>query len=186
MTGVQGNDVTRSPNGVDEAWHLAHLRIIDSILQGMNYRTHLLEKSASIPQPVLLVKVALPGKRAPLEMALGFYPVDPHQVKHTLLLQYFTELPLSLDEGGIRRVRELLPDLNSKTVLGHFSVHPGRSAVTYRYVQALPVSEPITQLAVADVMILVGYTPVLFIELLDAVTRNILTVEEARAKLAAQ
>ena len=169
-----------------EVWHLAQLRILDSILQGLGYRTHLLNQSASIPQPVLLVKVALPGERPPLEMALGFYPVDPQQVKHMLLLQYFMELPLSLDEDGVRRVRDLLPDLNSKTVLGHFSLVSARSSMTYRYVQALPVSEPITQPAVADVIIMVGYTPALFIELLDAVTRNLLTVEEARAKLAAQ
>lgn len=169
-----------------QTWHLAQLRILDSILQEMGYPTHLLERTAQIPQPVLLVKIAMLGERPPLEMALGFYPVDPQQVKHTLLLQYFMELPLRPDDEGLRRVVELLPDLNGKAVLGHFSVDSGRRSLIYRYVQTLPAGEPITQSAVADVMVLVGYTPALFIDLLEELAGGQLSVEQARTQLAAR
>lgn len=145
----------------------ALLQSLADALSALGYPVRLLAQSPRIPQPVLLTRLPLPGDRAPLEMALSFYPVESNQVKHIHLLQYYCELPIRTDAAGLARVVAQLPDLNAQTVLGHFNVTPGRSVVTYRYVQALPAAQSITQSTVADVMILVGYTPALFIERLE-------------------
>ena len=164
-------------------WHLAQLRVLDFVLQALGHSTRLLEPSLRVPHPVLMLSLPQPGERPPLEWALSFYPVSADEVKHSLLLQYYTELPLTLDDDGLGRLRELLPALNNKTVLGHFGVTPGRNAVTYRYVQALPIAPPITQSDVADVILLAGYAPALFMELLEAVAAGRLSVADAMAQL---
>jgi hypothetical protein len=170
----------------NEAVHLAHLRTLEALLAGQGYTTQLLEKSARIPYHILVTRLPQPGAQPPLELALSFYPVDAGEVKHSLLLQYYSELPLALDAAGLRLVRELLPALNGKTVLGHFGVVEGRHALNYRYVQALLADAPITYPAIADVLLLVGYTPALFLELLDSVARGRILPDEARAQLAAR
>jgi hypothetical protein len=163
----------------------ALLQTLGEILMALGYPAHLVAQSSRIPHPVLLTRLPLPDGRAALEMALSFYPVDRNQIKHTHLLHYYCELPLKTDAAGVEHVTLLLPDLNAKTVLGHFSVTPGRPVVTYRYVQALPAACPLTQSSVADVVLLVGYTPALFIDLLERVGDGRCTVHAARAQLAA-
>lgn len=172
--------------GQNEAWVGEQLRSLATVLQQMDYQTHLLEPSPRVPYPVLLLRLPLPGERPPLELALSFYPISTDEVKHTRLLQYYTELPLHLDAAALARLRDLLPELNNKTVLGHFGVAEGRPVLNYRYVQSLPIAAPITQATVADVVLLVGYTPALFMEMLEHVAREDLSVEQARAQLAAR
>jgi hypothetical protein len=173
-----------------EARHREELARLEGIFSSMGYKTHPLEKSATIPYHALLLFLPPPAGKQPVQLVLTFYPVAAEEVKQTLLLQYYLELPFKTDEAGLRRVAELLPDLNNKTVLGHFgiTVVPGGRPPTlhYRYVQSLPAAGPITQEAVADVILLVGYTPLLFLDTIETLAAGKISLAHARAQVDAQ
>jgi hypothetical protein len=171
---------------VQEARHLVELGNLQTILHAMDYHTQLIEKSAQIPYATLLARVELPNQLPPVELGLTFYPVGENELAHSMLLQYFIELPFQMDAQALRQVKELLPDLNKRTVVGHFGISGERNAVHYRYVQALPVANPITREAVADVIILVVFTPALFWEILEGVVAQRISVAEASVQVAAR
>jgi hypothetical protein len=168
------------------ARHLVELGFLEEILIDMGYATQLVERSPQVPYHVLLVGLESDSGGQPLQMALTFYPVGEDEVENTMLLQYFIELPFEVDEGGLARLRELLPDINNKIVLGHLGITVGQNKLHYRYVQALPVDRLISHGAVSDVIVLVTYTPRLFEEMVQDLAGGTISVEQARARLDAQ
>ena len=167
-----------------DARHLQELQNLETILKEMDFPVKVLQKSGPILQHALVTRVAMPSPHPSLEMALSFYPVDPNTIQHALLLQYYIQLPFNLDEATRDHYRLLLPDINGKTVLGHFGLDIDSGKPHYRYVQALPLDRPITKAAVVDVIVLVGYTPALFSDLLDALANKKVDVATARKQLA--
>jgi hypothetical protein len=165
------------------ARHLVELGFLEDILSDMGYTVQLIEKSPHVPYHVLLVALEPDSKGRPLQMTLTFYPVGEEDVKNTLLLQYFIELPFEIDEKGLARLKELLPYINNKIVLGHVGITDGQNKLHYRYVQALPITSPVSEVAVSDVIILVSYTPLLFNDTLEELAEGKITVEQARARM---
>ncbi len=173
------------------ARHLAELGFLENIVRDLGLTAQLVERSEQVPYHTLLVDLEPDAQERPRQMAVNFYPADPELVAHTLLLQYFIVLPVALDEAGAARVREWLPELNNQVVVGHFSLSgPGAAAgqtpqLHFRYVQALPSDEVITSEAVADVMTLVSYTPLLYQNALENLAAGLTTIDQARASLKA-
>ena len=166
-----------------DARHLQELQNLETVLKAMDFPAKLLQKAGPIPQHALVTRVAMPTPHPSLEMALTFYPVDPNTIQHTLLLQYYIQLPFDLDKNTRDHYRLLLPDINGKTVLGHFGLDIDSGKPHYRYVQALPIDRPITKAAVVDVIVLVGYTPALFADVLSALANKKVDVATARKQL---
>lgn len=163
--------------------YLTELQNIETILKEMGHTTKLLRKSPQIPHHALLTRVPMPEGKDPIEMALTFYPVEPNTTQYSMLLQYFIEIPLAFEHEALEQYRQLLPDLNDKTVLGHFGITSIRATPHYRYVQTLPLDRPITKADVADTIILVSYTPALFSDLLTALATKNLDANAARNQL---
>jgi hypothetical protein len=168
------------------ARHLVELGHLETIVSEMGYTAQLIEKSPQMPYHTLLVGLEPDDKGRPLQMALTFYPLGEDELESTLLLQYFIELPFELDEKGLARAIELLPHVNNKAVVGHFGVTDGQNKLHYRYVQALPLDKIITADAVADVIVLVNYTPVLFGDVLEEMAEGKISIEQAKAKVDAK
>jgi hypothetical protein len=168
------------------ARHLVELGQLEAIFTEMGYAAQLVEKSPQIPYHTLLVGLEPDEKGRPLQMALTFYPLGEDDLESTLLLQYFIELPFDLDEKGLARAVELLPHINNKAVVGHFGVTDGQNKLHYRYVQALPLYETVSQDAVVDIVVLASYTPVLFGDVLEDLAEGKISLEQARAKVDAK
>ena len=155
-----------------EARHLTELQNLELILNSMGFQSQLLQKSDPMPTHALVTRIPMPEGQEPVEMALTFYPVEPDTVEDTLLLQYYIQLPYNFDDEALESYRRLVPDMNGKAVVGHFGLDVASRKAHYRYVQAIPADRPITKALVADVVILVAYTPPLFADLLHAVETN--------------
>jgi len=169
------------------ARHLAELGFLEDIVRDMGLSAQLVERSEQVPYHTLLVELEPDAEERPRQMAVNFYPADPELVPDTLLLQYFIVMPLKIDEAGAARLREWLPEVNNQVVLGHFSLSTGQpQQLHFRYVQALPSDSVISAGAVTDVITLVGYTPLLYQNSLEALAEGDITVERARANLAEQ
>jgi hypothetical protein len=169
------------------ARHLAELGFLEDIVRNMGLNAQLVERSEQAPFHTLLIDLEPDAEERPRQMAVNFYPADPELVPNTLLLQYFHVLPVTITAAGAARLREWLPEVNNQVVLGHFSLSTGQpQQLHFRYVQALPSDEVITAEAVSDVITLVSYTPLLYQNSLEALAEGDITVEQARANLAAQ
>ncbi len=168
-----------------EIRHLAELGFLQRVLDEMGFPTQLLQKSAEMPYPALLVGLEPDAEGQPAQMACNFYPVD-EELENTLLLQYFIQLPMELDDEGLARMRELLPDLNNRTVVGHFGLTADQNKVHYRYTQALPSDDIIDRDKVADVIMLVTSTPGFLGELLARVVKGQTSVADARQEIAGE
>jgi hypothetical protein len=119
-----------------------------------------------------------------MHMALTYYPIGEEEAENTLFLQYFVELPFEVSGEGLSRVAALLPEINNRLVLGHLGISAGKGRAHYRYVQALPLDRIVSREAVADVLVLVTYTPQLFGELLERVAMGSISLGQARLELA--
>lgn len=168
------------------ARHLVELGYLEAIVSGMGYATQLVERSRQIPYHTLLVGLEPDDRGRPRQMAITFYPVSREDVENTMFLQYFVDLPFDVDQEGLARVKELLPDVNNKAVIGHFGITEGQNRLHYRYVQALPADRIVTAEAVADVIVMVHYTPRLFEGILEELQEGKISVEQAHARVGAR
>lgn len=169
------------------ARHLVELGFLQNIFRDQGLAAELVERSEQVPYHTLLVALEPDADERPRQMAVNFYPADPELVPDTLLLQYFIVLPLTMNAAGAARLREWLPEVNNQVVLGHFSLSASEPLqLHFRYVQALPSANVITAEAVTDVITLVSYTPLLYQNALEDLAAGDITVDQARANLAAQ
>jgi hypothetical protein len=168
------------------ARHLVELGFVEAIVHDLGLKAQLMERSEQVPYHTLLVDLEPDAQERPRQMALSFYPVSADQVEHSLLLQYYIVLPVTLEGDGLARVRAWLPEINNKVVLGHFGITDDQHQLHYRYVQALPADELIEADTLQDVITLTGYTPLLFQNSLEDLAAGDITLEQARANLAAQ
>lgn len=168
------------------ARHLVELGFLEDIFTDLGYTAQLIKRSPQIPYHVLLVGLEPDSHGRPLHLSLTFYPVGEDDIENSLLLQYFIELPLDLDAEGLARVKELLPEINNKIVLGHLGITDGQNKLHYRYVQVLPADRVVSKEAVSDVVILLSYTPMLFDEILEDLAIGNISVMDARSKFEAK
>jgi len=170
--------------------HVVELGFLEGIVNELGLATQLVERSAEVAYPTLLVALDPEGAPdaalAPRELAITFYPIADDQLDDTLLLQYYIALPSAFAGDGLARVREWLPELNNKTALGHFGLTDDHQQLHFRYVQTLPVTTGVTREAVAEVLLLVAYTPLMFSAPLAGLAAGTLTLAEARAQVAAR
>ncbi len=161
------------------AQHTAELGFLEDIFVALGYESvHLFERSDQVSLPTLAVGLEPDAKGRGKNLALAFYPVP--EFDDTNFLQYYIELPFEVDEGAQTRVLPLLPYINQRLVLGHFGITDGEQHLHYRYVQALPSLDVITEDEVKDVIAIVEYSPVLFEEILEQAATGTLSLDEAR------
>lgn len=168
------------------ARHLVELGFLEEIFTDLGYTAQLIERSEQIPYHVLMVGLNPDDHGRPQQLTLTFYPVGEEDVQNTLLLQYFIEVPFDTDESGLSRLKELLPEINNKIVLGHLGITDGQNKLHYRYVQTLPVARPISEQAVSDVILLFSYTPLLFNETLEKLAQGKISLDQARDEINAR
>jgi hypothetical protein len=144
------------------------LGTLEKILSALGYEgTQLLERSEALPLPSVLVPLAVDAKGRARFMTLMIYPAA--ELEHTVLLQYFAELPFAVADPNLTAVYLLLPSLNHRVVVGHFGLAGSGEKPYFRYVQALRADEPVTQEHVADVLTLFTATADMFQDILEDV-----------------
>jgi hypothetical protein len=161
------------------AQHTAELGFLEDIFVALGYEdVHLFERSAEVSLPTLAVRLEPDAKGRRKNLALAFYPVP--EFDDTNFLQYYIELRFEVDDEAQTRVLPLLPYINQRLVLGHFGITDGEQNLHYRYVQALPSLDVITEDQVKDVIAIVEYSPVLFEEILEQAAAGTMSLGEAR------
>jgi hypothetical protein len=161
------------------AQHTVELGFLEDIFVALGYDSvQLFERSEEVSLPTLAVGLEPDAKGRGKNLALAFYPVA--EFEDTNFLQYYIELPFELDQEGQERVFPLLPYVNQRLVIGHFGITDGETKLHYRYVQALPSLDMITEDKVKDVIAIVEYSPVLFEEILEQTAAGAVSLEEAR------
>lgn len=167
------------------ARHLAELGFLEQAVSDLGYTSELIERSEQVPYHTLLVNLPADGQGRAFQVALSFYPIDESQLEHSLLLQYFIALPFAVNASAAPAVLAVLPELNNRVVLGHFGLSADLRQLHYRYVQALPNDDILSAEKVADVLLLVSYTPTLFADVLAALADGQLSAEAARSRVEA-
>jgi hypothetical protein len=165
------------------ARHLAELGFLQDALEELGLSCSLVERSREVPLSTLMVNIEGGTAERPRQLALSFYPTEPGQFENTLLLQYFLPLPTTFDPEGADRIRQVLPEINNRLVLGHFSITSGEPQLHYRYVQPLPADEMVNSDVIKDVLVILTFTPILFADLLEATASGRLTVAEAQERI---
>jgi len=162
------------------------LGIISDLVAGLGYETRIVERDEGVPYATLLVE--LPPTAAgepPYQLAMTFYPIADEEFSHTSFLQYYIALPLAPTDRTRAAVIELATDINNQLVLGHVGLTTGLAQVHFRYVQPLSADRVPTADDLESVLLLVAYSIRLFDRALAGVADGSLTVEAARAQVAA-
>jgi hypothetical protein len=161
------------------AQHTAELGFLEDIFVALGYESvHLFERSNEVSLPTLAVGLEPDARGRGKTLAMAFDPVP--EFDDTNFLQYYIELPFEVDAAGQERVALLLPYINQRLVLGHFGITDGEQSLHFRYVQALPSLDVITEDKVKDVIAIVEYSPLLFEEILEQTAAGVLSLEQAR------
>ena len=167
------------------ARHLAELGFLQDVLNELDYTSQLIEKSNETPYHTLVVKLEpVQGRHGASQLALNFYPLADEEFTDTLFLQYFIALPLRPTDATRGNVLELMVDINNRLVVGHVGLSSGESQAHFRYVQPLPSDELVTTEKIANVLLLVTYSPQLFQDALREVADGSMTPGAAKQKLA--
>ena len=165
------------------ARHLVELGFLQDAVRELGMRSTLIERSNDVAYHTLLVSLAADAKGRERQLALNYYPLEDEEFEDTLFLQYFIGLSTEVKQATLPAIREFLPAINNKVVIGHFGITEGTTQLHFRYVQALPSEEVIDKDKVANVLTLASYTPVLFDDVLEDLASGTLTVAEANKRL---
>ncbi|MFL7808418.1 MAG: hypothetical protein AB8I80_07295 [Anaerolineae bacterium] len=164
---------------ITNAQHEVELGFLEDIFVALGYDSvHLFERSEELSLPTLAVGLEPDAKGRGKNLALAFYPVA--EFEDTNFLQYYIELPFEVDQEGQERLLPLLPYVNQRLVIGHFGMTDGENKLHYRYVQALPSLDMITEDKVKDVIAIVEYSPVLFEGILEQTATGVVSLDQAR------
>ncbi len=162
------------------ARHLVELGFLENLVNQMGYSTELIEASKDVPYHTLLINLDSDQQDRPRQMTLTFYPIDAEQFENTLLLQYFLELPFSVQPRAIDEMNKLLIYLNNKAVVGHFGITQGQNKLHHRYVQTLSSEDVVNEGIAADTIVLFNYTSILFGNILESVASGKMSAAEAQ------
>jgi len=166
-----------------ETRNLVMLGYLEEIFTDLGYvGTQLLDQSAELSIPSLLVPLDTDKKGRARFISLMFYPAP--ELEDTLLLQYYIEMPFPAEKASLPDFYALLPALNHKAVVGYFGFGDSDKPY-YRYVQALRADQRITKDHVTDVIALIVTTTDLLQDVLEDVASGKSSVEEGRKRVSA-
>ena len=166
-----------------ETRNLVMLGYLEEIFTDLGYAgAQVIEQSAELSIPSLLVPLATDKKGRARFISLMFYPAP--ELEDTLLLQYYVEMPFLAEKASLPALYTLLPVLNHRAVVGYFGLGAGDKPY-YRYVQALRADQRITKDHVSDVIALIVTTTDLLQDVLDDVASGSSSVEAGSKRVSA-
>ena len=107
------------------ARHLVELGFLQDAVRELGMRSTLIERSNDVAYHTLLVSLAADAKGRERQLALNYYPLEDEEFEDTLFLQYFIGLSTEVKQATLPAIREFLPAINNKVVIGHFGITEG-------------------------------------------------------------
>ena len=160
----------------------ADLYSVKKIADEFGYKTELFEQSKGIAYPVLSVISGKDKYKNPVQLTFMFYPIDK-EMPNSNLLQVFTQMGFEIEDGEASGFHAVLPIINNRLPIGHFSLLEGINKVQFRYVHTFPKMEALQKDNVNDIIVMSNYIVVLFAEVLFELANGKLLVHEAIAKV---
>ncbi len=119
------------------ARHLAELGLLQGYLDNAGVQTNMIEKSDIMPLHVLVAALKKDHKGRDRYVNFSFVPISEDELEHIRLLQLYTTIPCDLKPKRKEQVAKLLLAVNSRAVIGHFSIKED-DEIYFRYVHCIP------------------------------------------------
>ncbi|MDM8521033.1 hypothetical protein QUF64_13375 [Anaerolineales bacterium HSG6] len=110
--------------------------VADCIKNDLNLEYQLIERSILLPLDSLVIVLEPDSDGQARATNIMFIPLDDADYRAIKLLQFYTELPLILDEQGLTNIEPLLRTINLYTPIGTFSLNDQKQII-FKYVYIL-------------------------------------------------
>lgn len=137
------------------AQHEAELQLMADALRQAGMDTRLLEAGPEVPLPTLLVALGTDEADRDRTLGLSIMPFGDDGFEATDLLQFYVQLPFSVDEDNRRDVMAATAEVNAQMAIGHIAVRGDE--VYYRYVLASPNDATVDGDMLVEVVQLVAF-----------------------------
>ncbi len=157
-----------------EANHLKKLKRLQKLAKELHYTSTISEESATNPFDILSININ--DEKEHLDLV--FYP-ENEELDGANFLQFFYQYPFILSDKGLEDVMQILPKINNRMSLGHFSINFNEKKVQFKYVLALPLNLKIEALYFKDILDMRTHTPKMFQEIIEELGTDSITLEKA-------
>lgn len=123
--------------GVNHTRDQVELGFIKQFLQEIGLTAELHEPSPQLPLSALVVPLAKDDQGRDRYISFSYVPFAENEVQHVRLLQMYTIIPVTWNEGTKEQLLQLFPLINGSLAIGHFGLN-GEQEVYYRYVYTAP------------------------------------------------
>jgi hypothetical protein len=124
------------------------------LAETMGLDSNLVEPSETMPLVSLSTYLKPDQKSRDREVNCAFFPFSEAEMKHTLLLQFYFQLPFSLNEARSSDLVLLLQTINNRVPLGCYSINMEERSIQFRYVMPLPNRVPLNSDLMGEIMLL--------------------------------
>jgi hypothetical protein len=146
-----------------KARHWERMENLQSLLEETGLATSLLQQSESIPFHLLIAAFQQDNKGRERFLHFSFLPLDEQDIQAVELLQIYSTLPFSLEEGFRGQTALLLLEINTRLPIGHFGINE-QGEIHYRYVYGLSAAQSIGAEEMLDIISMFMYMCDMFAE----------------------
>lgn len=114
--------------------HLEELSQLRIYIDKLELETRIIKKSDIIPIHILLAGLTVDYKDRDRFVNFSFVPLSEEDLQHINLLQFYTSLPIEIENEHIDEVKKLLHVINTHMAIGHFGIQEdGEIYIRYIY-----------------------------------------------------
>ncbi|XGW00355.1 MAG: hypothetical protein ACAF41_15640 [Leptolyngbya sp. BL-A-14] len=163
-----------------DVFHRNLLKDLKEILEEtMGLSSTLVEPSESMPLVSLSTALKPDEKQRDRAVNHALFPFSEADMEHTLLLQFFFQLPFALNTAHLTDVALLLQTINNRIPLGCYSLNTDEQSIQFRYIMPLPNHVPLNSDLVGEVMVLLIVFQDLFPPVIESLNTGEATLQEA-------
>ncbi|MBW4517777.1 MAG: YbjN domain-containing protein [Timaviella obliquedivisa GSE-PSE-MK23-08B] len=151
----------------------------DILEEKMSLPSAVVEPSETMPLVSLSTTLAADQRGRHREVNHAFFPFSEEDLEHTLLLQFYFQLPFSLYEARLSDLAFLLQVINNQIPLGCYSLNTQEKWVQFRYVTPLPHYAPLNSDMIGEVMLLLIAFQDMFPPVIESVNAGETSLQQA-------
>jgi hypothetical protein len=145
----------------------------------MGLNSTLVEPSETMPLVSLSTTLKPDEKQRDRAVNHAFFPFSEADMEHTLLLQFYSQLPFALNVDRLADLALLLQTINNRIPLGCYSLNMDEQSIQFRYIMPLPNHAPLNSDLMGEVMVLLIVFQDLFPPVIESLNLGEATLEEA-------
>ena len=162
--------------------HLEQLNQLRIYIDHLEFESRIIQKSEQIPINILLAAITVDYKERNRFINFSFVPISGEELDHINLLQFYTTLPIDLNNNARESLEKLIFVINTRMAIGHFGLQED-GEIYLRYIYTTHRVHGINEQQIVETMML--YTAMLDMHerLLDRVAIGEMSLQEALREL---